>query len=243
MQILTRPQKNAGLLDPSSVTRHRVIEILQETNCLRTYTLAAERPLGFECGQAVLVDFQGRQSPLMLSSAPSDGPNFQLSVSRKGAFGRAFYEEIKVGSELSITRPFGSSVLSPDDPRPLCVIARDHSVVAARSLFLELLLSGKTRRFTLLHEVTDPHQLAFDQEFRDYYLPGFCRYLFLAEEREQAGWPGPLARISGQSIAEHVPELESTSFYLCCENSELDYFLTQLADLPIRPRNLVVEGW
>ena len=135
VQILTRPQKNTGLLDPSSVTRHRVIEIFQETNCLRTFTLEAGDPLGFECGQTVLVSLKDQfQSPLMLSSAPSDGPNFQLSIARRGGFGRAFYDQVKVGDEVCVTRPFGSSTLSPDDPRPLCVLARDHSVVAARSL-------------------------------------------------------------------------------------------------------------
>ncbi len=236
------PGLSIELCDPGQVTCHQVLDIRQETKDVTSFVVdAGGTRLEFRPGQCVLASLEkgGEQSLYFLSSAPCESEFFELTVHRDSPL----YEQVGQGDWLFVTRPLGGKSLSAKSTRPLCIIARDHSVICARSLFRELLLTGWRRRFTLLHEVTDPHQVVFDQEFRDRFLPGFCRYLFLDCEDACETWPGPTTRVTAEAIKEHIPDFQNTAFYLCGSESEVDYYSSQLNQLPLHSSQVFTQFW
>jgi ferredoxin-NADP reductase len=224
-----------------------VQHISQELADARTYGFSyGMSPFEFEAGQAVVVgvpDFPGVEGTVTISSSPTHRSSFELTIKRAGEFGAKFYDTVKIGDMISLRQPSGDFCLRAEETHPLCFLARDGAVTAARSFYHYLSDQKSTRRFTLLHELSDPGQQLFHYEFDQPQLEHFHYHLTLDQPERPPSWNGSMGPVTPELIARVVPEPMTTLFYVAGERKDADYFRQQLAALAVPAEWVRCDYW
>ncbi len=220
--------------------------IIQETPDVRSFIFDfGDSPFSFTPGQFVIFRLDDkRQAPLTLSSSPHDQKYFQVTVKRTGNFGTRFYDQMQVGDAVSIGEPMGNLKLDVNASDPVCFIGSDYCIPAARSFFYYILIRQPQRRITLFHELTDPSQALYDNEFKhfDQNSP-LTRVLILNQLIRPPGWMGGLGRITPVMLRSLYLENPNTKFYAAGEYPETKFYQQALQSAEIPKQSIVVERW
>ncbi|MBL8150591.1 MAG: hypothetical protein JNN15_11750 [Blastocatellia bacterium] len=234
---------------PGKETFHYIVQhIHQDLADVRSYTFDfGLSPFRFEPGQFVVgsIDYHSErlQAALTLSSSPTNRESFELTVKRTGNFGTKFYDVVQEGDVIEMTQPSGPFKLDINDTRPIFFIGRDYTVPAARGFYRYLVETNSTRPFALVHEISSPNELLYNEEFSSGKLKTFVRFAMLDAEIRPEGWRGLMGRISAPIIEKIVKQLNNTVFYVSAEGVDMKYFKAELAKLPIDPQNIHLERW
>lgn len=225
---------------------YTVRRIIQETPDVRSFIFEfGEHPFDFTPGQFVIFHLDAdRQAPLTISSSPHDQKYFQVTVKRIGNFGTRFYDQVQVGDTLSVGRPMGQLKLQTDSLDPVCFVGMDYCIPAARSFFYYILMRQPQRRLTLFHELSDPNQILYNNEFRyfDQNSP-LTRVLILNQPTRPAGWNGGLGRVTPVMLRALYLENPKTKFYAAGEHPEIKFYQQAFQSAEIPKQNIVVERW
>ncbi len=219
--------------------------IIQETPDVRSFIFDfGERPFAFMPGQFVIFHLDDSQAPLTISSSPHDQKYFQVTVKRTGNFGTQFYDRMQVGDTVRIGPPMGQLKLQTDNSEPVCFIGCDYCIPAARSFFYYILVRQPERRITLLHEVSDPNQILYDNEFKHFEQSSpLTRVVLLNQPTRPAGWFGGLGRITPIMVRSLYLENPNTKFYVAGEYPEVKFYQQTLQSAEIPKTSIFVERW
>ncbi len=225
---------------------YTVRRIVQETSDVRSYILEfGDHPFSFTPGQFVIFNLNAnQQAPLTISSSPHDQKYFQVTVKRIGNFGTQFYDNVQIGDTLYASEPMGQFKLQTENLDPICFIGRDYCITAARSFFYYLLIQQPQRRMTLFHEISDPDQILYQNEFKFFEQNSpLTRILILDQPNRPAGWNGGLGRLTPIMLRSLYLENTNTKFFAAGEHAEIKFYqqLFQSAEIP--KQNIAVERW
>ncbi|HMZ80893.1 MAG TPA: FAD-dependent oxidoreductase [Acidobacteriota bacterium] len=225
-----------------------VQKITQELADVRSYTFHfGLMRFQFEPGQFVVASLDSKgidaQGALTLSSSPLHPTAFELTVKRSGGFGTTFYDTVEEGDIISIGSAKGPFMLPREGTQPVCFISRDYCIPAARSYYRFLTDTKATRPFLLLHEITNPTQILYHQEFTRPAWNGFARLIFLDSPTKPANWTGPHTRITRSIIQRIIKRPDDTLFFITGEGPVIKYYKEQFEGLNLPPRNIHYERW
>ncbi|HDS1748678.1 MULTISPECIES: pyridoxamine 5'-phosphate oxidase family protein [Pseudomonas] len=202
----------------------RVERVVQESQDIRSFYLAADVPVTFAPGQHIPVRLPlGGDTPLIrtysLSCAPSDG-HLRISVKAQGAASRYLHEQVGVGDLLDVRLPMGSFTLDGDSTRPIVLIGAGVGITPLIAMLREQLARQQTRRIHLFHGARRLADLPFQQELAalSEQAGGLLSVHRSLSQPEDDAVPGRDYEHAGRLAIEQVKAklaLDDYDFYLC----------------------------
>jgi NAD(P)H-flavin reductase len=222
-------------------TPYLVQEVRQESEDVRSYVFAfGDSRFDFAPGDFVAVQqsrLGDKTGALTLSTSPTRRAEFEVMLKRTGDFGAAFYDEVQAGDVAVLSRPSGVFRFK-SEPTTLCVVARDYTLPAARSLYQFLQDGGWPHRLILLQEITDLKPLFAAELVQSEH---FVRQFWYAGDQPlPAGWhAGPL---TGEAVLE-VLSGQAASFFVVAEGIDAKRYKSELLRVGIDSARVTVERW
>lgn len=215
-----------------------VQEVIQELDDVRSYRFDwGLQPLEFKPGQFVACQMLGRASglkaALTFSTCQRSGPNFQFTLKRTGDFGSEFYDHIQPGDVVSISRPTGPWCLEPSEQRPVIMIGRDYTVVAARTFYEELKAKNSSQKFSLWHEISGFCNLLFSDELK--LTDWFDRRIFRDYAKAEAGSGDVAGPITLDFLKSHEEELRAAAVFVTGEGIDVKRYREMFKGLGLQP--------
>ncbi|MVV50816.1 2Fe-2S iron-sulfur cluster binding domain-containing protein [Pseudomonas sp. PB120] len=210
----------------------RVTRIVDESQSIRSFYLEPADDAGlprFEAGQHLPVRFHltEGQAPLVrtysVSSAPSDD-FFRISVKRDGVVSCHLHERIREGDLIEARAPQGRFTVTPDERRPLVLLAAGVGVTPLLSMLREVIYEGERIRRTRPTWFIQSARSLADLGFRDelYELASRAkdsvRALRLLSQPEDHAREGEDFELAGRVDIELLKALlpfNDYDFYLC----------------------------
>ena len=186
----------------------------------------------FQPGQFSVVRQQSRpdlRASLTFSSGPGDD-YFEFTLKRSGQFGSYLYDQARPGDVWSLTQPAGGVALQPAHlDSPLCMIARDYCMPAARAFWRWLQTQPPGQRLILIHELSNPRERLFEKE-----LAASDRLLY---------YPLEEANLEGGLLDQLFPPGSTPYYYIYGEAADARRFRDLLQQRGVAKERLMVERW
>lgn len=227
-------------------------DVIQETPMDRSFVFGVPEDAGGDFrwtpGQYVSVRDMEMEEPMVraysISSSPTDGDTFQVTVRDVGSFGDRFFN-FSPGKHLQATAPRGGFLLRVEPGQHLVLAGGGSGVTPYRAFTRYLRASGHTDPVHVVVSSRLPDQLIFEEEFRRHeaecdwfgYVPTVTRC------EADTVWDGRRGRIDADLIREIAPDLGRTVLYACGPNPFVDAMLETAADLGVPPDHLRREKW
>lgn len=204
-----------------------------------TQTLRLETYFPYKSGQSLQLILPGDPKKRYYSISSSPTERRYVDVTIKAQPGTPLFESlfnIKPGSMMQVSGPYGSFTLPEDITGHFYFLAAGSGVAPFRSMVKFLLDTQAPSVAWLLHSVRTPSDLIFKDEFllwasesrNFHYVPTFTR-----TEEVVAG--AETGRIHEQLIKKHVP-IEKGIFFLCglpAFVTDMEHLLTQTMKIPV----------
>lgn len=197
-----------------------VEEICELTPTILGLFLRADRAVAFQAGQYVNLHVPGVEGPraFSIASAPSGSGLIELNI-RKVPGGPAttwLHEQLKTGDRLRFSGPFGRFFVRHSDPQPVIFLAGGSGLSSPKSMVLDMLASGETRKIHLFHGARDESELYYAELFRKleaahenfHYVPALS-------EATEPGWSGRTGFIHEAAQQVFGGDFRGHKAYLC----------------------------
>ena len=135
--------------------RHRVIvtELEELAPSVLQLTVSFEDPFEFKPGQWVNFRFpEGVSRAYTIASAPQRPEAVQLCVRLGSGKGGEALRKLEAGAEMAVDGPYGDFLLPEGDGRNVVLLAGDVGIAPIRSIVLDLLAQGDSRKIIVLYE-------------------------------------------------------------------------------------------
>jgi ferredoxin-NADP reductase len=210
-ELMQRLMPRAALGD----IRALVEEIIDETADTRSFVLRANRNWpGFRAGQHVLVtmDVRGRrlQRCFSLSSAPASDRRLTITVKRQRPSGITawMHTELRVGSIVTLSRPFGDFQLPDRVPERLLMLSAGSGITPLMSMLRSLFKQKYSGDIVFVHTCRQPADGIFADELRAMA----DRWPTLRLHLHYSHGAG---RLDAQRLTDLVPDFAARSSLLC----------------------------
>lgn len=185
------------------------------------FTITKPEGFSFKAGQFIMFlvplvekpdDIQPRA--FSIASAPEEKELlFIVKIKEGGRAGRWMSEVLREGTEVQLQGPFGEFLLKEGD-RPLLFIATCTGMAPLRSLMVDALAHGDTRKMDLIFGVHSEENLFWQKELADLAAQHPQLSLHIALTQPSAAWKGLKGRV--QVIAERVIlDLKEREIFAC----------------------------
>lgn len=235
------------MADKANTANYIVQHVKQELKDVRTYTFDfGLSRFHFDPGQFVIVALptdETVQGALTLCSSPLNAKEFELTLKRSGDFGAQFFDQVRAGDIVRIGKPTGPFKIDPRDTRPICFIARDYCIPAARSIYRFLNETQSGRPFCLLHEISGFDQVLYNKELAVPSIKNYARWITLDQPNPPANWPGPKGRVTADLVRKALKNPLETLYYITGEGPDVKHFKQVLDELHIPSLNIRQERW
>ena len=209
------------------------------------------KSLDFISGQFVIFDVPSVDAPedlqpraYSIASSPSEKNELTFLITYKegGRASRWVDEMLKVGDQITMKGPFGAFTLKEDDDKDYVFIGTGSGVVPFRSMILDLLEKGDTRKIDLFFGVRNEERVFWKEEFEDLALKHSNLNFHLCLSQSSADWNGLHGRVN-KVVPEIITDFSNTSLYVC-GNPEMVKDLKQyLLELKLNPEQIHLEGY
>ncbi|MDD5751442.1 MAG: FAD-binding oxidoreductase [Candidatus Peribacteraceae bacterium] len=214
------------------------------------FTITKPEGFSFKAGQFIMFlvplvekpdDIQPRA--FSIASAPEEKELlFIVKIKEGGRAGRWMSEVLREGTEMQLQGPFGEFLLKPGD-RPLLFIATCTGMAPLRSLIVDALGHGDTRKMDLIFGVHSEENVFWQKELTELAAQHPQLSLHIALTQPSAAWKGLKGRV--QVIAEQViADLKEREIFACGNPA----MLKELKECcfgkwGVNPKDLHVEGY
>jgi ferredoxin-NADP reductase len=234
-------------MNDQTSSSYLIQEIVQENSAVRSYTFDfGLASFAFKPGQFCVTQLESSSTlmgALSLTSSPLDKKEFTLTVRRTGNFGSFIYDNARVGSLLKMRPPAGTFELNLQSSVPICFIARDYTVTAARSFFRFLAITNPHRPFFLLQELSHSSELLFTQEFCSKALTNF-KWITIGPDPVRTGEPEHVTgAINARLIMSIFPFWKEAEYYIAAEGIDAKRYKGEMTLLGVENDRLKVERW
>jgi ferredoxin-NADP reductase len=138
-------------------------------------------------------------------AAPADGDRLELTVQRvdDGEVSPYLADVLATGDPVEIRGPVGGwFVWSPDDPRPVLLVAGGSGVVPLMAMIRARQTVGSRAPFRLIYSVRTPDERYYAAELRRFARAGDgLDIAFVYTRAAPDGWDRPVGRITADDLA------------------------------------------
>lgn len=205
-------------LAPSTLQRVQVSAVVQETPEIRSFYLKGEKLAPFKAGQFITLRMPRLDGTHLVRSYTLSASNrqttYRISIKAEGEGSRYLHEVLKVGSELTISKPTGSftAEASGTGRAHWVLLGGGIGITPLVSLAHELTDTGRGP-VTLIQSVRDVAEAPFGKELLDLQARGLhLRRHVTGSEAAPNGWI--LGRVSLAQVLTNQ-ELSELQLYLC----------------------------
>ena len=215
-----------GRLDPTLSLRHvraRVVAVIDETHDVKTFVLRpnarfdpAYRP-GSYVTLRLVVDGKPVQRSYSISSAPSEDGLFAITVKRVpgGRVSGWLFDNLGVGSVLSLGAPQGQFVLPAERPEQLLMISAGSGITPVMAMLRQLIRERNTAQIDFLHFARSPRDVIFQRELAQIAERHPNVRVTLCVESADEAWQGERGRFEACLLARVAPDFHTRATYLC----------------------------
>lgn len=219
-----------------------------ETPTGRSITIAVDGWPGNIAGQHLdlrLTAPDGYQAVRSYSIASvGDAPAVELAVDRlpSGEVSPYLVDDVLPGDQLEVRGPLGGwFVWTPEDTRPIQLIAGGSGVVPLVAMARSHAESGSTAPFRLLSSVRSPADRFFAEELAALESEYF-RVDYVYTRSAPEGWPTPPGRVTGEIIESlTIPAAEAPGVFVCGPTGFVEAVARSLVDLGHAPQSVKTE--
>jgi ferredoxin-NADP reductase len=229
--------------------RLRFVRRQHEADNIETFCFEPEVALAFQAGQYlryalphVHPDTRGTTRTFTIASAPSE-PLLRLTTrinSQPSSFKQAL-TDLAPGAVIEVTGPYGQFVYG-EPGTPIVLIAGGIGITPFRSILAELAARHVHATTTLLYSNASP-----DIAFRDFFstlTPDWPQlHLVYTVTRPDATWLGPIGRIDGEFIQQHVPDPTRCQYFVCGPTALVDAIRATLGEIGVEAGRIKHEGF
>jgi naphthalene 1,2-dioxygenase ferredoxin reductase component len=149
----------------------RVVALDDATHDIKRLRLAIEAggPFSFSAGQYAALTFAG-QAPRDYSMANRpDEPELEFHIRRSASGGASTYvaERLRIGDQVKVEGPFGSSFLREKHTGPILAIAGGSGLAPIKSIVESALAAGMAQPIDLYFGVRTERDLYLEEHFRE----------------------------------------------------------------------------
>ncbi len=224
-----------------------VIEIKDLSPTIKGVRLKLDRPIEFQAGQYVNVQFPGIEGTraFSIANAPSEIGIVELHIRQVpgGAATTYVHEQLAVGDELAISGPYGQFFVRKSDDQDVIFIAGGSGLSSPQSMILDLLESGDTRTIYLFQGARDLAELynrdLFEQLVKDY--PNFRYIPALNAPKAEDEWNGFTGFVH-EAVADYFENrCAGHKAYLCGPPVMIDSAISTLMQSRLFERDIHTE--
>jgi ferredoxin-NADP reductase len=195
-----------------------VLEVVDETDDIKTFRFARPEGFAFSPGQfvavRVLIDGKPHVRCYSISSAPHTRGWVEISVRRQGMVSEALHATVRTGSVLTVRRPAGHFVY-PADARPLVLIAGGIGITPLISMLRHAAESDRGRPITLLYSVRHERDVAFHNALNVIAEQHPLARVAITVTRATGETPFRSGRLDEAMLRQYVPVPGDAVFCLC----------------------------
>ncbi len=178
-----------------------------------------------------------------IASAPQSSNQFELCIVRMdGGLGTQYlFEQVTVGSTLSLKGPDGAFTLPEKLDKPIVFICTGTGVAPFRSMLRHVQAHGiKHEGLKLIFGTRHADSILYRQEFEamQHELGHFSYDIVLSRETEWPGYKGHVHQVYEQLSA---TDLQNSTFYLCGWKNMIDEAVARLQALGVQPVQIIYE--
>lgn len=200
-----------------SELRARVVEVVRETEDVRTFVLQPPRRWpGHRAGQHTIVEVEVDGARLQrcysLASAPGDS-RLAITVKRVpgGRVSGWLHDRVRAGDVLRLREPTGDFVLPEGAPGPLLFLSGGSGITPIASMLRELAARGATRDVVLVHHARHRDDVIFGAELEALA----ARHAWLRCHVLLDDAPGAPTGFDEGRLAALVPDLATRDAFAC----------------------------
>ncbi len=232
----------------------KVLRTFDETPEVRTFRLgdpgSGQIPFTYLPGQfldlTVSIDGRLAKRSYSISSSPTERDYVEITVKREplGVVSGYLHDQVREGSELSITAPAGRFTFTGTEADSIVLIGGGVGITPLMSVIRYLTARGWRGDIWLLYCFREPRDFIFRQEIE--YLQSRHPNLTVvvsATRRGQAPWVGLTGRFTKEIIAQAVPGIVSRRIHLCGPPPMMDAFKGILTELGVSKNQIRTEGF
>ena len=224
-----------------------VLEIKDLSPTIKGLRLQIDRPMQFQAGQYINIQFPGVEGTRAFSIAnvPSEAGIIELHI-RKVEGGTAtsyVHEELSVGEELQLSGPYGQFFVRKSDDQDVIFIAGGSGLSSPQSMILDLLEQGDSRIIYLFQGARDLSELynreLFEQLVKDY--PNFRYIPALNAAQAEDQWTGFNGYVH-EAVADYFEhKCSGHKAYLCGPPVMIDAAISTLMQSRLFERDIHTE--
>ena len=200
------------------------VQVVDETHDVKTFCFRADPPKLFchRPGQFLTVDvpIDGRKlrRSYTISASPSRPHLISVTVKRLpgGLVSNWLHANLRTGDALQANGPFGKFTCIGDEG-PYLFISAGSGITPVMAMARWLCDTAVDADIDFIHFARSTDDLVFADELRlmSRRHQGFRGHFICTRPRADAGWQGPIGRISADLLASLLPDAAWRSVYLC----------------------------
>ncbi len=227
-----------------------VAEIIDETASAKTLRMKSENgPLPpFQAGQYVnlfvTIDGVNTARPFSISSGPSQGTHYDLTIRRApdGFVSSYLLDEVKVGMRFESTGPMGAFFHNPlFHTSDRVFLAGGSGIAPAMSMALDIIAHNLPDRLHIIYGSRRLDDIIFREQLET--LEQAHDFLTVTQviSEPPPSFTGRTGFLNAALISEAVGELETKTFYVCGPAVMNEFCEAELARLGISPTRIRVD--
>jgi phenol hydroxylase P5 protein len=203
--------------------------------------------IDFQAGQYVNLHVPGVEQPraFSLANAPSEKRTIELNI-RHVPGGQAtgyIHHQLKAGDRVRLNGPYGRFFVRRSAPENLLFMAGGTGLSSPKSMILDLLESGETRRITLVYGARNRAELYDDELFRRLAAshPNFSYVPALSAPEPDDAWDGETGFVHEVASRHFKGDFRQHKAYMCGPPPMIDACITALMRGRLFERDMFME--
>ena len=228
----------------------KIIEIIEETEDVKSFILKFEERLNYQPGQFIMASFEDLKDDkgnevwraFSLSSSPTEEEVMITVKLHGGIFTTHLFENVKEGDTIKIKGPVGNFTFK-EEKGDVVFIAAGSGIAPLRSMMKFIADKKLNINTTLLYTSRHERDIIFNDFLFDELakLDNFTIRASLTQPHET--WGGMTGRIGREAIEEFIDIKESTRFYICGPKGMVTGTKDILENLGVMKENINIEPW
>jgi NAD(P)H-flavin reductase len=205
-----------GNVNPLSIVRTEVLEVITETPSIKTLRLKPATSISFATGQFIELTVPGvGEAPFTPSSKPSVKEEIQVSIMRVGKVTKRIHE-LKAGDIVGLRGPFGQGYpLEEFKGNDVLVLGGGCGFAPLRSLMYSLFeMSGQFKSLYFRGGCKNPHEFLYRKEMEMWRERQDLNVEFTVDKSEDPSWSGKVGLVT--TILDDIDFDHSQGYAVVC---------------------------
>jgi NAD(P)H-flavin reductase len=229
---------NKNIYQPISC---EVINVIQETELIKTIVLKPEEDFSFSTGQFVSLTIPGTgESPFTPSSSPSKTDTIEITIMKAGVVTGKIHE-LTPGKIIGMRGPFGKGYpLADMAGKDILIVGGGVGIAPLRSFLLTLFETrGQFKDITLCYGAKTPRDIVYNSQFEEWKKRNDIEVL-QSIDKPFDGWPGTVGVVTVLLNNLRIKPVSAVAV-VCGPPIMMKFSTLKLLELGFQPRQIYLS--